>query len=223
MKGTEKEMKSFLIIGMGHFGHHLCSSLAKMDCEIMIVDKDENTIEDMLPYVVSAKIGDCTKIEVLETFDIPSFDTCFVCMGENFQNSLEITSLLKECGAKRVISKADRDIQEKFLLRNGADAVIYPEKNMAERFAVRESSEHIFDYINLGSEYSIYEIDMLDRWVGKTVHELNFRVKYNLSVLATKKNGTIQPVITGKRRFEQGDHLLVLGREEDVRKVTGKE
>ena len=174
----------------------------------------------MLPYVVSAKIGDCTNVEVLKTFDIPSFDTCFVCIGENFQNSLEITSLLKECGAKRVISKADRDIQEKFLLRNGADAVIYPEKNMAERFAVRESSEHIFDYINLGSDYSIYEIDVLDRWVGKTVKELNFRVKYNLAVLATKKNGIVTPVISGESSFEKDEHLLVLGKEEDVRKVT---
>lgn len=213
-------MKSFLIIGMGHFGHHLCQSLARMDCEIMIVDEREEAVEDMLPYVVSAKIGDCTNIEVLKTFDIPSFDTCFVCIGENFQNSLEITSLLKECGAKKVISKADRDIQEKFLLRNGADAVIYPEKNMAERFAVSESNEHIFDYINLGSDYSIYEIDVLDRWVGKTVKELNFRVKYNLAVLATKKNDEVTPVISGERRFEKDEHLLVLGKEEDVRKVT---
>lgn len=213
-------MKSFLIIGMGHFGHHLCRSLAETDCEIMIVDKDEEAIEDMLPYVVSAKIGDCTNIEVLKTFDIPSFDTCFVCIGENFQNSLEITSQLKECGAKKVISKADRDIQEKFLLRNGADEVIYPEKNMAERYAVTESSEHIFNYIDLGSDYSIFEIDVVDRWVGKTVKDLNFRVKYNLVVLATKKNGEVKPVITGERRFEKDEHLLVLGREEDVRKLT---
>ena len=213
-------MKSFLIIGMGHFGHHLCKSLAKTECEIMIVDQNEEAIEDMLPYVVSAKIGDCTNIEVLKTFDIPSFDTCFVCIGENFQNSLEITSQLKECGAKKVISKADRDIQEKFLLRNGADEVIYPEKNMAERYAVTESSEHIFNYIDLGSDYSIFEIDVLDRWAGKTVKELNFRVKYNLVVLATKKNGEVRPIITGERRFEKDEHLLVLGREEDVHKVT---
>lgn len=213
-------MKSFLIIGMGHFGHHLCRSLAETDCEIMIVDQNEEALEDMLPYVVSAKIGDCTNIEVLKTFDIPSFDACFVCIGESFQNSLEITSQLKECGAKKVISKADRDIQEKFLLRNGADEVIYPEKNMAERYAVTESSEHIFNFINLGSDYSIYEIDILDRWVGKTVKELNFRVKYNLAVLATKKDGEVKPVISGDRRFEKGEHLLVLGKEEDVHKVT---
>lgn len=213
-------LKSFLIIGMGHFGHHLCRSLAETNCEIMIVDKDETRIEDMLPYVVSAKIGDCTNIDVLKSFDIPSFDTCFVCMGENFQNSLEITSLLKDCGAKRVVSKADKDIQEKFLLRNGADAVIYPSKNMAQRYAIRESSEHIFDYISLDSEYSIYEIDMLDKWVGKTVKDLNFRVKYNLAVLATKKGSKINPVITGDRVFEKDEHLLVLGTYEDVKKVT---
>lgn len=213
-------MKSFLIIGMGHFGHHLCKSLAETDCEIMIVDKDETKLEDMLPYVVGAKIGDCTNIEVLRSFDIPSFDTCFVCMGENFQNSLEITSLLKDCGAKRVVSNADVDIQEKFLLRNGADAVIYPSKNMAQRYAIRESSEHIFDYISLDNEYSIYEIEVLDKWVGKSVKDLNFRVKYNLAVLATKKGAKINPVISADRIFERNEHLLVLGTYDDVRKIT---
>ena len=213
-------MKSFLIIGMGHFGHHLCRSLAKQNCEIMIVDKDEEQIADMLPYVTSAKIGDCTNIEVLKSFDVPSFDTCFVCMGENFQNSLEITSLLKDCGAKKVISKADRDIQEKFLLRNGADAVIHPEKNMAQRYAVKESNDHIFDYISLDSIYSIYEIDVHRSWVGKTVKELNFRVKYNLSVLAVKTGDKLSPVISGDKRFAEGEHLLVLGKEDDVRRIT---
>ncbi len=213
-------MKSFLVIGMGHFGNHLCKSLAKTNCEIMVADKSEDSLEEVMQYADSVKIGDCTNIEVLKTFDIPSFDACFVCMGDNFQNSLEITSLLKECGAKKVITKADRDIQEKFLLRNGADAVIYPDKNMAERYAIRESSEHIFDYISLDSDYSIYEIDVADRWVGKTVRELNFRVNYNLSVLATKNGHKVSPVISGVQRFEKGDHLLVLGTLEDVRKAT---
>ncbi len=213
-------MKSFLIIGMGRFGHHLCRSLAERNCEIMIVDKEETAIEDMLPYVVSAKIGDCTNIDILKSFDIPSFDACFVCMGENFQNSLEITSLLKDCGAKKVISKADRDIQEKFLLRNGADIVIYPDKNMAQRYAIKESNDHIFDYINLDENYSIYEIDVHHSWVGKTVKELNFRVKYNLSVLAVKTGNKLNPVISGDRCFAAGEHLLVLGKEEDVRRIT---
>ena len=131
-------MKSFLIIGMGSFGHHLCRSLSKLKCEIMVVDREESAVEDVLPLVVSAKIGDCTNPEVLRSFSVKSFDTCFVCMGTNFQNSLQITSLLQEMGANRVLSKADEDIHAKFLLRNGADAIIYPEKDIAERIAMRK-------------------------------------------------------------------------------------
>ncbi len=212
-------MKSFLIIGMGHFGHHLLHYLSALGSEIMAVDRNEDKVEDVLPYVVSAKIGDCTKLEVLKTFDVPSFDCCFVCIGDNFQNSLEITSLLKDCGAKKVISKAAMDIQEKFLLRNGADDVIYPEKNMAERYAVKESSEHIFDYIRLGDDCSIYEIDLLDKWIGKSAKELNFRVQYNLVVLAVKSGDTVKPVISGETVFEKGNHLLVMGKAADIRKV----
>ena len=138
-------MKSFLIIGMGSFGHHLCRELSKQKCELMVADVQSEMLEDILPYVVSAKIADCTNEEVLRSFDIPSFDACFVCIGGNFQNSLEITSLLKELGAKKVFSKANEDIQAKFLRRNGADEVIYPELDAAARIAVSESSDSIFD------------------------------------------------------------------------------
>lgn len=121
-------MKSILIIGMGKFGHHLCTNLAKLDNEIMVVDEKEEMLEDLLPIVTSAKIGDCTNEEVLRSLGIGNFDICFVCIGTNFQSSLEITSLIKEMGAKYVISKASGDIHAKFLLRNGADEVIYPDR-----------------------------------------------------------------------------------------------
>ena len=130
-------MKSILIIGLGRFGTHLCQDLAKLDNEIMIVDKDEASLEDLLPLVVSAKIGDCTNEKVLKSLGVGNFDYCFVCIGENFQSSLEITSLLKDLGAKYVVSKANRDIHAKFLLRNGADEVIYPDRDIAEKVAVR--------------------------------------------------------------------------------------
>lgn len=212
-------MKSFLIIGMGSFGHHLCRCLAKEKCEIMIVDECQEKIEDMLPYVASAKIGDCTNIEVLRSFDIPSFDACFVCIGTSFQNSLEITSLLKELGAKKVFSKADRDIQVKFLLKNGADEVIYPEKDVASRIALRESSYNIFDFIQLSKEYSIVELRPLDKWIGKSVRELNFRVKYHLTILASVKNGEITPIQNADYTIRDDEHIMVLGHEEDVRKA----
>ena len=134
-------MKSILIIGLGRFGTHLCMNLSKLDNEIMIVDECEERLEDLLPYVTSAKIGDCTNIKVLESLGVSNFDLCIVCIGNNFQNSLEVTSLLKDLGAKHIVSKANRDIHAKFLLRNGADEVIFPDRDIAEKLAVSLSAD----------------------------------------------------------------------------------
>ena len=213
-------MKSFLIVGMGSFGHHLCRALADQKCEVMVADQVSDTLEDLLPLVVSAKVGDCTNEEVLRSFDIPSFDACFVCLGDgNILGSLQITSLLKELGAKKVFSKADDDVQAKFLLRNGADEVIYPEQEVAASLAVSESSDSIFDCIRLTADYSIYELQPLPRWVGKSLKELNFRVKYNLTVIAAIRDGVIRPNLSPDYTFREEEHLLVLGRIEDIHRV----
>lgn len=212
-------MKSFLIIGMGSFGHHLCRALAQQRCEVMIVDRSSEALEDMLPHVVSAKVGDCTNEEVLRSFSVESFDACFVCLGSNVLSSLQITSLLKELGAKKVFSKADDDMQAKFLLRNGADEIIYPELEVATSLAVSESSDSIFDCIRLTADYSIYELQPLKRWLGKSLKDLNFRVKYNLTVIAAKKGAVIRPNLHPDYVFKEDEHLLVLGRGEDIQKI----
>ena len=170
-------MKSILIIGMGRFGRHLCTNLAKLGNQIMAVDENEETLEDMLDYVVSAKIGDCTNEAVLKSLGVDNFDICFICIGTNFQSSLEITSMVKEMGGRYVVSKANRDIHAKFLLRNGADEVIYPDRDIAEKMAVRYSANHVFDYIELTEEFSIYEIPPLPQWVGKSIIDLSIRNK----------------------------------------------
>ena len=213
-------MKSFLIIGMGSFGHHLCRALAEQKCEVMIVDINSEALEDMLPLVVSAKVGDCTHEEVLKSFSVESFDACFVCLGDsNILGSLQISSLLKELGAKKVFSKADNDMQAKFLLRNGADHVIYPELEAAVRLAVSESSDSIFDCIPLTADHSIYELEPMERWLGKSLKELNFRVKYHLTVIGVKRGEIIIPNLSPDYAFRKDEHLLVLGRMEDIRKV----
>ena len=213
-------MKSFLIIGMGSFGHHLCRALAEQKCEVMVVDRVSETLEDVLPLVVSAKVGDCTNEEVLRSFSVESFDACFVCMGDNnVLGSLEITSLLKELGAKKVFSKADDDVQAKFLLRNGADEVIYPEQEVAVILAVSESSDSIFDCIHLTADYSIYELQPMDRWLGKSLKELNFRVKYHLTVIAAMRGEEIRPNLSPDYLFKAEEHLLVLGRSEDIQRI----
>lgn len=212
-------MKSILIIGMGRFGHHLCANLARLDNEIMIVDEREEMLEDLLSIVTSAKIGDCTNEEVLRSLGVGNFDVCFVCIGTNFQSSLEITSLLKEMGAKYVISKANRDIHAKFLLRNGADEVIYPDRDIAEKLAVRISANHVFDYIELTDEYSIYEIPVIRSWAGKSIKEANIRAKYHVNILGMKKDGRLDLLPGADYEMREDEHVMVMGRKEDIDKI----
>ena len=172
-------MKSVLIIGLGRFGHHLTKKMLELKNDVMIIDIEEKNVEDLVPYATSAKIGDCTNPEVLRGLGIGNFDMIFVCIGTNFQSSLEITSLVKEMGGKRVISKATRDIQAKFLLRNGADEVIYPEKDIAEECAVHYSMDNIFDYMEMADGYGIYEITPIPDWCDKSIRESNIGAKYD--------------------------------------------
>lgn len=215
-------MKSILIIGMGRFGTHLCMDLSKLDNEIMIVDHEEEKLEDLLPYVTSAKIGDCTNEKVMKSLGVGNFDLCFVCIGSNFQSSLEITSLLKEFGASYVVSKANRDIHAKFLLRNGADEVIYPDRDIAEKVAVRFSANQVFDYVELGDGYSIYEIAPLPEWIGKSVREINVRVKYNINIIGIKGDSGISLTPGADYIFQNGEHLMIIGSQKDIAKIVKK-
>lgn len=215
-------MKTILVIGMGRFGRHLSRKLLALGNEVMVVDKDESSLSEMLAIATNAQIGDCTKEEVLKSLGIRNFDLCFVCVGTNFQSSLEITALLKEFGAKRVISKATREIQEKFLLRNGADEVVYPERDIAEKLAVRHSTNNLFDYMELTKEISIYEIPPLDAWIGKTIREVDFRARYRVSILATKNGDKVTPIPTADHVFGPDEHLMVIGHHHDVEKILRK-
>lgn len=213
------KMKSVLIIGLGRLGHHLCMNMAKLGNEILIVDEDEEQMRDLLQYATLARVGDCTNIEVLKSLGVDNYDLCYVCIGSNFQSSLEITSQLKELGAKYVVSKANRDIQAKFLLRNGADEVIYPDRDVAERLAVRHSANHIFDYIELTEEYSIYEIPPAKSWIGKSILQLDIRNRYHVSIVGVKRQGELTIMPPANRKMEQDDHLMVIGKKEDVDRI----
>ena len=211
-------MKSILVIGIGRFGKHLCQDLVENGNDVMAVDEREENLEEILPIVTSAKIGDCTKEEVLRSFGVRNFDICFVCIGTNFQSSLEVTNLLKEMGAKYVISKATRDIQAKFLLKNGADEVVYPDRDIAKRMATRVSTSHVYEYVEMG-QYSIYEIQPLEEWIGKTIREVDFRAKYNVSIMGTKRGDETSLMITPEHIFEKEEHLMVIGKKEDIDRI----
>ena len=214
-------MKSILVIGIGRFGKHLCMDLVQNGNDVMAVDEKEDNLEDILSVVTSVKIADCTREEVLRSFGVSNFDICFVCIGTNFQSSLEITSLLKEMGAPYVISKATRDIQAKFLLRNGADEVVYPDRDIAKRIAIKVSANHVYDYMEMG-DYSIYEIQPLEEWVGKSIKETNFRARYNANILGIKREGKSILLPSADYVFNADEHLMIIGEKVDIEKLVRK-
>ena len=211
-------MKSVLLIGMGRFGRHVAMNLNILGHEVMIVDKEEERISDMLPYVTSAQIGDSTNVDFLESLGIANFDVCIVAIGNNFQSSLETTSLLKELGAKLVVSRAARDVQAKFLLRNGADKVVYPEKQLAKWTAIRYTSDHIMDYIELDGDHAMFDVQIPENWIGRTIGQVDIRKKYNINIIGVRKNGELDMSITSETVLERDSTMLVLGRYKELQK-----
>ena len=151
-------MKSILLIGLGRFGKHIALHLNHLGHQVMAVDTSEERVEAVLPLVTNAQIGDSTNADFLESLGVRNYDVCIVAIGNNFQSSLETTSLLSELGARFVVSRAATDVQEKFLLRNGANEVVYPEKQLAKWTAIRYSADHILDYIELDENHAMFEI-----------------------------------------------------------------
>ena len=211
-------MKSILLIGLGRFGKHIALKLHELNHEVMAIDRQEERVESILPYVTHAQIGDSMNEDFLKSLGVCNYDVCIVAIGNNFQSSLETTSLLKELGAKMVVSRAARDVQAKFLLRNGADEIVYPEKQLATWTAIRYSSDHIFDYIELDDDNAIFEIAVPTAWIGRTVGEINIRKKYNINIMALKRNGKLELTITPDTCFTQDAAMLVLGKNKDIQK-----
>ena len=211
-------MKSILLIGLGKFGMHIAKELSEIKCEVMAVDIDEKKVDAVLPFVNTAQIGDSTDEVFLSSLGVENYDVCIVTIGENFQHSLETASLLKDLGAQKVVSRVDSDVHAKFLLRNGADEVLDPEKQLATWAAVRYSSEHVLDYIELDDDHAIFEVTVPESWVGKTIGQLDVRKSHNINVLGVKQNGALQLTITPETMLESGETLLVLGTNKAVQK-----
>lgn len=211
-------MKSILLIGLGRFGRHIALKLNALNHQVMAIDHNEERVNALLPFVTNAQIGDSTNEEFLAALGVGNYDACIVTIGDNFQNSLETTYLLKELGARKIIARASKEMQEKFLLRNGADEVVYPEKQLAAWTAIRCSSEHILDYIELDDEYAIFEVEIPSDWSGKSILELDIRKKYGINILGVRTNGKLNMNITPNTVLGHGTSVLVLGQEKAVHK-----
>ena len=189
----------------------IAKQLHDLGHQVLAVDRDETRINAVLPIVTDAQIGDSTNEVFLKSLGINNFDVCIVTIGSDFQSSLETTSLLKELGGKFVVSRADRMIQEKFLLRNGADEVINPEKQIAKWAAIRYTSNHILDYISLDEDHAIYEVSVPKDWIGKSVGRIDIRKHYGISIMAVKKDGKMQLSVTSETILDENMTMLVLG------------
>lgn len=207
-------MKSFLVVGLGRFGRHLAKKLTELGNEVMVVDQDEELVARMASTVTAACVGDCQDEQVLESLGVRNFDVCFVCVRDDFQCSLEVTSALKELGARYVVARADQEKQIKFLRKIGADFVIHTEMDMAARAAIRFSARNAFDYFELTPKFAVFEIETPVDWEGKTVLEMDVRRRYNVNILGVKVGDTVVPLLDPKYRFQADAHLIIAGDKE---------
>lgn len=214
-------MKSILLVGLGSFGMQIAMQLNALGHQVMAVDRDEARVDAALPYVTNAQIGDSTNADFLLSLGINNYDVCIVTIGNNFQSSLETTSLLKELGGKYVVARAERNVQEKFLLRNGADEVVNPEKQMAKWTAIRYSSDHILDYIELDDSLAIFEVSVPNSWIGKSIGQLDIRKKFNINILAVNENGKMNASVTPETVLTREKTMLVLGESKNLQKFFG--
>lgn len=219
MKQKQKG-KSILVIGMGRFGKHLAVKLFELGNDVMVVDKDDKIIQSVSSIIEDVIVGDCTDENVVRSLGIGNFDMCFVTIGRNFESSLVVTSLLKKFGAKYIVTKAGRDIQTDILKKIGADEVVYPERELAEKLAVKYNASSILDYIELTSEHAIYEIYVPEDWVGKTIGEINVRRRYRINILAVKNEASVQPMPSADYEFNDGDQIVISGKPTDIKRLT---
>ena len=210
-------MKSVLLIGLGRFGRHMAQKLQELHHEVLAVDKEEQRVNDALPYVTNAQIGDATNEAFIASLGVRNFDVCIVTIAGDFQASLETTALLRDAGAKLVVARASSEFHAKFLLRNGADEVIYPERDMAIHGAVKYASNHVRDFIQLSDEYSIYETSVPPQWVGKSILDLEVRKKYHLNILAIKREEQIDPEVNPNYQFTGQEMVFLMGSRENMR------
>lgn len=211
-------MKNVLLIGLGRFGRHMAQKLADMGHQVLVVDKDEHKVQEAMSYVTNGEIGDAADPALIDALGVRDFDLCVVTMSHDLQASLEITALLKKKGARKVLVRVSRDTHAQFLLACGADEIIYPEKEMADWAAVRYSGDHVYDYTRLSADHAIYETEIPDSWIGRSVAELGVRQRYHLNILALRRDGAVNPLFDASSVFKANDRVILLGSDKDVQK-----
>lgn len=213
------QKKQYIVFGIGRFGSALCRALSEMGHEVLAIDSSEEHIRQISPYVTQALQLNATDEEAMRSLGLRNFDAVVVSIGDNLRDSIIVTLLSKELGARYLLAKATDELHAKMLKKMGADRVVFPERDMGQRVAKSLTSPHVLDLINLTGDYSISDISVPKSWVGHTVGELDVRKRYGLNVLmiyrgkeALVSNLTAIPI-------EGGDELLLIGHRNDLARI----
>jgi len=211
--------KQFVIIGCGRFGSSVAKRLFDLGVEVMVVDKSEETIQNIADYVTYAVQADATDENSIKSLGIRNFDVAIVTIGSDIQSSILVTLMVKELGVKYVVAKAQNDMHAKVLYRIGADRVVFPEREMGTRIANNLVSDNILEHIQLAPDYSILEIVALDEWIGKSLKEVDIRARYGINVMAIKHEDKLDIAVSADNIIKDGDVLVVIGHNDDLRKL----
>ncbi|MCM3568902.1 TrkA family potassium uptake protein [Neobacillus mesonae] len=210
----------FAVIGLGRFGLNLAQKLFESGQDVLGLDVNEERVEEAQGYVTHALIADSTDEEAMKSVGIRNFDTVIVAIGNDIQASILSVLLLKELGVQKVIAKAINKLHGKVLDKVGADWVVFPEKDMGLRVAHQLLSPNVLNFIELSNDYSIEEVKIPEKMIDKTLREIDFRAKFNISVIAIRHNHDIFISPSPDKLLDEGDVLVVIGKNRDLERFA---
>jgi len=213
----------YAVIGLGRFGSGIVNTLLQHGNEVLVIDMNEERINHFADIATHAVIADSTNDEALKAIGIGNFDTVIVAIGNDMQSSILTTLVLSELKIKKIVAKALNKRHGEVLKKIGADWVIYPEKNMGERVAHQLMSPNVLNFIELAQNYSIEEIKLPSKMVGKSLKELNIRVEFNLTVIAIKSEGVVNISPSPDEVIHEGDVLVMIGENRDLHRFSNVE
>ena len=205
-----KSNKTYAVFGLGRYGTAVAKELVDNGMEVIAVDSEERIVNDAAAYLPICKCADVTDAEVISRLGIGNIDTVIVCMASSLESSVMAVTLCKEAGVKTVIAKCANEMQQKILLRVGADQVVFPENESGIRLAKNLLSSGFIDMISLSKDVSMIEIDVRDEWCGKNLIELNLRKKYGFNIVATKKAGKVNVNVAPEQVLDAETTLIVI-------------
>lgn len=211
-------MKQYVIIGIGSFGLNLAVTLAELGNEVLVIDNNKKKIDQIKDKVAYAVIADATDKDVLSEFIKDSVDAVIVGLGDNMEANILTTLHLKDLGIKRIIAKAMSEDHGKILRAIGVTDIVYPEKDVAIRLAKELTDPNLIEHIPLAPEYSIATIASPDKFVGKTLKELQLRNKYNVEVIAVKDvlSDTFHLIPDANFKIPHDSALLIIGEKSNI-------